>query len=380
MTTAAGIRATVMAGKGVPRPISATFTDALESIEVTEVSGARSGIQLVFLIDRSPRAPADYPVVASTLFAPFSRIVVMVWMSATPNVLFDGFVTHQELTPSDDPKQARFTVTGEDVSVMMDLEEKTKLYPGQNDAVIAMAILARYARYGVVPMVVPPKGMDQPLPTQRVPAQYGTDLEHLREMASRYGYLFHVTPTPVPGTSRAYWGPPPLRGVPQGALSVAIQQESNVTALTFRYDSLAPARSYGVIQDPASNRRKTIDVAKSTLPALSRRPALTKNKPNVRRTLVDAEGLSYNRARAQAQGDVDDSTTTVVLGEGELDALQYGRLLRAKSLVGVRGAGRTFDGTYYVSRVTHLLRRGELRQKFTLAREGVGALLPVVRP
>jgi hypothetical protein len=70
----------------------------------------------------------------------------------------------------------------------------------------------------------------------------------------------------------------------------------------------------------------------------------------------------------------------VVTARGELNVLRYGDLLQAHELVGVRGAGYSYDGLYYVQSVTHMISRGTYAQRFTLTREGVGALLPVVRP
>jgi hypothetical protein len=51
--------------------------------------------------------------------------------------------------------------------------------------------------------------------------------------------------------------------------------------------------------------------------------------------------------------------------------LRYGRVLKARKLVGVRGAGPAFDGLYYVRGVTHNLKRGEYKQSFTLSRNGL---------
>jgi hypothetical protein len=48
--------------------------------------------------------------------------------------------------------------------------------------------------------------------------------------------------------------------------------------------------------------------------------------------------------------------------------------------VGVRGVGTTYDGFYFVRRVTHAIKQGEYSQRFSLSRDGTGALLPVVRP
>jgi hypothetical protein len=47
--------------------------------------------------------------------------------------------------------------------------------------------------------------------------------------------------------------------------------------------------------------------------------------------------------------------------------------------VGVRGAGDTYDGTYYVKSVTHALSLGSYKQSFTLQRQGTGAATSRVR-
>ena len=53
---------------------------------------------------------------------------------------------------------------------------------------------------------------------------------------------------------------------------------------------------------------------------------------------------------------------------------------RARRLVGVRGVGFLLDGFYYVQRVTHRIKKGEYKQSFSLVREGLGAIAPVVVP
>jgi hypothetical protein len=67
-----------------------------------------------------------------------------------------------------------------------------------------------------------------------------------------------------------------------------------------------------------------------------------------------------------------------VFGTGRLDVARYGRLLKSRQLVGVRGAGLPFNGLYYVKSVTHDIRRGEYKQSFTLARNGLISTVPTV--
>jgi hypothetical protein len=65
------------------------------------------------------------------------------------------------------------------------------------------------------------------------------------------------------------------------------------------------------------------------------------------------------------------------VASGSLNVLRYGRVLKARKLVGVRGAGIAFDGLYYVRRVTHNLKRGEYTQDFELSRNGLVHPAPV---
>jgi hypothetical protein len=67
-----------------------------------------------------------------------------------------------------------------------------------------------------------------------------------------------------------------------------------------------------------------------------------------------------------------------ISGSGSLDVLRYGRVLRSRQLVGVRGAGIAYDGMYYVNSVSHNIKHGEYKQNFTLSRDGLISLTPKV--
>ena len=93
----------------------------------------------------------------------------------------------------------------------------------------------------------------------------------------------------------------------------------------------------------------------------------------------DTANLSFAEAAFKALTTVS-SSLDALTATGEVDAVRYGRVLRARRLVGVRGVGNSYDGVYYVKQVTHRIKRGEYKQSFTLVREGRGALAPIVVP
>jgi len=376
-----GIHLTVLIGPTVPMPAPPTILEAMESVEVTHQDQGSSGFQLVLKVGRS--GPADlmeFNMLKNPLLKPFNRIILVVTFGAVPRVLMDGIITHQQLSPNNTPGASRMTITGEDVSVMMDLEEKSAEHPAQDETVIANKIILSYAQYGLVPMVIPPAAVDPPVPTDRTPVQQVTDRQHLIDMAARHGYVFYVTPGLVPGQNTAYWGPPIRAGLLQKALSMNMGPDTNVEQLSFSNDALRPAFQSGSVQDRQTNQATPVETFASTRTPLSSQPAWLVNQPNVRSRQFRRSGLNISQAYAQAQGLSDASTDDVVTANGELNALNYGDLLQPRGLVGLRGAGYSYDGAYYVKNVTHNIKPGEYKQRFTLTREGTGALTPVVIP
>jgi hypothetical protein len=375
-----GIHLTLLIGPTVPLPAPPSLTDALDRVEVTHSDEGRSGFQLTFVAGRSGMADlADYPLLSLPLLKTFSRVVMVVTFGAAPKVLIDGVITHQELSPSNQPGATTLTVTGEDVSVMMDLEEKSVEHPAQDETIIANKIVLTYAQFGMIPLVIPPTVIDPPIPVDRTPVQRGTDLQYLTEMAERHAYVFYVTAGPAPLVNTAYWGPPKRVDLPQRALSINLGPETNLVSLSFRNNALAPTLVSGTVQDRQTNQAVPVQTFASTRPPLASLPAWLTNQPNVRRTQLAGAGLTAAQAFARAQSATDASVDTVT-ADGELDAVRYQDLLQARGVVGLRGAGFSYDGLYYVQRVTHVISRGSYRQRFTLSREGLGSTTPAVVP
>ena len=376
-----GVRLTVLAGPTIPLPLPGPITARLRSAQVTESDEERSAFTLTFDAGRSgPLGALDTPLLSGSPVAVGARVVLVVTFGALPTVLMDGIVTALELTPGDAPGSATMTATGEDVSVLLDREERDGEWPALDDYPQALAILAPYAAQGIVPMVIPPADMDPPLPVERVPTQHETDLRHLVTLAGRHGYVAYVIPGPVPGTSQFYWGPPVRIGLPQPALSVDLGPVTNVVSPpSFREDLMSPVTVDGVVQDPTTGAAMPVTAKASLRPPLAALPLWAVHAGDVRKRRLRESGTSTVAAFARAQAQVDLAADAVV-GEGELDGARYGAVLRPRGLVGVRGAGWSHDGIWYVRRVEHDLSPGAYRQKFTVAREGYGSTVPAVLP
>jgi hypothetical protein len=364
---------TLLIGPGVPVPAPREVVDSLTSAQVTVSSGQRTGFQLTFAVSKDSLLtrvllPAGY-------FDPTIRVILIATVRGVPHVLSDGVVTRQELAPSNTPGQSTLTVTGEDLTVLMDVVDFQIPYPAMPDLAIVLAILAKYAFLGIVPLPIPPFYMDVPLPTDKIPTQTGTDLQMLKSMARSAGYVFYLEPGPAPGMNFGYWGPEIRVGVPQPALSVNMDAETNVESLSFSYDGLSKTLPILFVQIPEVKVPLPIpipDVA-PWRPPLAVRPAIPLKVELLNNTapMSPGQAIMYGLAKASQSSDA-------ISGSGNLDVLRYGQPLHARGLVGVRGAGLAYDGLYYVKSVTHTLKRGEYKQSFTLAREGLISLTPRV--
>ena len=189
----------------------------------------------------------------------------------------------------------------------------------------------------------------------------------MQALAQRNGYVFYVTPGPEVRSNGVYWGPPRGEEVRQKALSANMGPHTNVESIDFRFNALAPNK---VIYSAEGNEDKTIDAPSDTRLTLAAKPA------ELRRTTIFSQtgGLKPDEVGPRAQAMVDRSLDEVVIATGELDAIRYGGLLKARGHRGAARGGREYDGDYYVKSVSHSIRSGEVKQRFTLTREGTGAL------
>ena len=367
-----GLQLLLLVGRTVPRPAGYDVMSAFVSAEVSDSTTQANVFTLTFTLGRSP--VLDYPLLRDNVFAPLNRVVIAVQFNALTEVLIDGVVTEQQVASGSRPGEARLVVTGEDLSRMLDRQERSRTFPNQSDADIVRSILgaAEYATLGLRPDVTTTR--IRPNETQRVPSQQGTDLATINALAQRNSYVFYIEPTAVPGQSVAYWGPEKRLGAPQPALTVDMGAETNVeSSINFQLNALGPVEHEVGRQEPASRQRLPTPPMAPSRPPLARTPAAA-----LRRT-IDRRAAPLDSDRAgQVAATTAGRAADALTATGEVDAGRYGRALRARRLVGVRGVGDSFGGLYYVSDVRHTISVGNYRMSFTLSREGIGSTVPFV--
>lgn len=374
-----GIQFTLLIGPVVPLPAPRIVLDALESVTVTMAAGSASGFQMSLQINSQSELNTLFLITAgqsTSLGMPPLRVIMVVTLNGTPQVLFDGVMTNVQVQPGENGAAGSITVTGEDLTKVMDMFDFSGLpYPAMPVPARVALICSKYAAFGIIPLPIPPIFLDVPIPIERIPAHQGTDLQYLQRLASEVGYVFYIEPGPTPGTNIAYFGPEIKVGVPQPALNVNMDAHTNVESLSFSFDPTKGVLPIVFIQNQLT--RVPIPIPIPNLnplqPPLGMLPSPLANLKIMKETAKLNPIQAIGRGVAEAAKSQDS-----VSGSGSLNVLRYGRLLKARQLVGVRGVGVAYDGLYFVQSVTSTLKRGEFKQSFNLSRNGVISMTPRV--
>ncbi len=370
-----GVHLTLLVGPAVPVPVPRVVMDALTRVKVTLKAREISGFELTFTLNnRSPLHTIF--LLAGGASIPLLRVIIVVTVNGTPNVVMDGVVTNQQIAPGTDSSHSTLTVTGEDLTRVMDYIDFSGIpYPAMPIAARVALVLAKYAVLGIIPKVIPPILSDVPLPTEKIPRHEGNDKTYVESLARQVGHVFYLEPGPAPGVSFAYWGPEVKVGIPQPALRTNMDALSNVESLSFRFNGDNAVLPVLLIENSLTHFPIPIPIPdvnplNPPLAAIPPIPKTIEKIPTVAKlSAIEAALLGVAR-KARA--------SDAVSATGTLSVPQYGRLLQPRKLVGVCGAGTAFDGLYYVDSVDHEIKRGEYKQQFTLTRNGLVSLLPRV--
>lgn len=373
-----GIYLTLLAGPLVPVPVPHVVLDALESVQITNTSelGAQSSFELAFSLSNDSPLHTIFLLSGGGL-VPFIRVILIATINGIPHVLMDGVVTNQSVTPGGaGSRYSTLTIRGVDLSALMDLIEFDGLpYPAMPIVARVALILAKYAAFGILPLPIPPLFVDVQNPLDGFATHKGTDLKYLNSMAEECGYVFYIDPGPAPGTSIAYFGPQIKIGVPQKALNINMDAQTNCDEMRFAFHAEKAKLPVVFIQNKETKIPLPIPIP--NLNPLQPPLGLIEPIPKVLEFENGTANLGPIRALSIGVA-VASRSQDAVTADGSVDVIRYGGVLHARGLVGVRGAGMAFDGLYYVESVTHHLKRGEYKQDFKLSRNGLVSITPLV--
>lgn len=350
-------------------PLPLPFVDALESIEVECSTDQASILRLRFALSRNWLG--DWDLQTIDLFRPMLPVSVrLAFGSFVPETLVNGYIREIRLLNGDRPGQARLEVVALDATAtLMNHIEQPMPYPNQPDNIVAMQM---FSRYGIIaaPLTVWPTPMTRTVldtqTTVRAP-----DIRYLKRAARLHGYELYLQPEPFSGIDVAHFHPPFTALPTQGVLSADFGAATNLSGFNVSYDALRPTMALGVAVDARTKAPIPAVVPAATEPPMGLEPALLRvlppaiTRPLMRDSANPAEAILQARSLANR-------TSRALKGRGMVDGLKFGRILRVGLPVAIRGAGRQHSGNYYVTKVTHTIKRGSYTQGFEAWRNAVG--------
>jgi hypothetical protein len=370
-----GFYLTLMMGPFQASPVSQPVIDALTDVQVTSSMGSQGGFQLKFTLGKNS---VLQQMLLSGSFDPRTRVIIAVTVNGSTEVLIDGIITKQDLTPGIVAGNSTLTLTGMDLTALMDFIDLTGIpYPVIPFFLVVELILAKYLPLGVVPMALPTVLSLVSNPLDQSPKQFGTDYAYINTLGSEVGAVFYLDPGPMPGQSTAYWGPDitTLFGGTQPAVSINMDANTTVDSMSFSYDGTLSTQYLVTIIEPNTGIPipipvPSVDLLKPSL-AQSRATSLKSQQLN------PLSGEDPVKSALIALGKLLVSSDAIS-ASGELDVLRYGNIFKVRQRAAVRGASPYYDGEYYVKSVTHTIKRGQYKQSFNLTRGGVGSAVSTV--
>ena len=330
------------------------------SVEVIERIGQPTYYRLEYAIDIED---GDFPLLAESRLGPGSELSILVPAPDADHCLVKGPVYGQQIHFEHGGSGSTLTVMGGDSSIKLDREDKVVAWSDVTDSDAASSILSAAGFTADVESTTASHAEAKHTLIQRE-----TDLAFLRRLARRNGSLFWIACDPA-GVETAHFKRPALDG--EAALDLIINLSdppANVTSLEISWD----------VERPTSSEALEVDLnTKEDISGATPKSPLT---PLGGAALVD---IATEPRIAHVRAPVDDSGDLTARSEGTLIEASFfvratgattlsalGSVLRAHTLVNLRGVGSRHSGLWFCSAVRHTIDATEHRMDFDLIRNG----------
>lgn len=339
------------------------LTDQAGAVEIVEKMDEATAYTIRFLVDICDN---DVARALETNTDPGSVLSVLVDVNGTLHCLVKGPVNQQNAGLQHGGPGSFIDVRGVDTASQMDVEPASQAWSNVTDSDIATTIISRNGMQADVQSTPGSAHLED----NHSHVQRETDLSALRRLARRNGYHFWIT-YDTTGNATGHFRPRSLDG--EASATLIINEESyNIERLGITVDTARPTQTEGqqidlrtgeTIDGQATSADETA-LGAAALPAVA--GSDTPRSINLAPT-ADDSGTMQARSRAvlaEAQWFIQATTRT------SLDRLC--RLVRAHTLVEVRGAGSRHSGKYYVTEVKHTITAAAHTMDLHLARNAWG--------
>jgi phage protein D len=292
-------------------------------------------------------------------------LAVIAPLKGKNNYLVKGPVTGQKVYFRHGVGGSYVEVEGSDSSIKMARQTQAVVFTDQTDSDAVSQILGS-AQYGFTPDVDSTQAGH--FEVKHTLVQRASDLEFVRRLARRNGFMFWVD-CDATGTETAHFKRPNLSG--KSGLNLDINLDTNnLGSLELSWDV---ERSTSVEAAELNLNDKTVldgNVSSSPLTSLGSQ-SLADITGDVRSGHLHAPVDDAGDLKARGEGALIEAAWFVrATGKTSVNAL--GDVLRANTIVKLRGVGSRHSGNYYVAAVRHTIDPSAHHMEFELVRNGWG--------
>jgi phage protein D len=329
-------------------------------VEVTERVGQPTYYRLEYSLDI---ADGDFPLLKESKLGPGSEISVLVPTANATACLVKGPTYGQQIKFEQGGAGSSLVVLGADSLIKMDREDKAVAW---NDLTDSDAVSAILSQASLVPDVETTQAGH--LELKHTLLQRETDLAFVRRLARRNGNLFWVSSDEF-GVETAHFKRPPLDGEAACDLVINLTDpRSNVTSLEISWDVERPTKADAAGLDLNNKSDISGSVESSPLTALGG-TALADIVSDSRVVHVAAPADDSGDLQARGEGAVIDASF-FLRASGSTTLAALGKVVRAHTLVNLRGVGSRHSGLWFCSSVRHSIDDTEHVMDFELIRNG----------
>jgi hypothetical protein len=303
----------------------------------------------------------DLPVLVDARLSPGSELSILAEAGGELLCLVKGPVSGQRIHLCHGGAGSYVEVLGADTSITMDRENKAAVWADLTDSDAVSTIISQY---GLQPDVETTSAGH--FEAKHTLVQRETDLCFIRRLARRNGCLFWIS-SDENGQETAHFKRPPLGDQPAQELVINLDAPS-LDTLDISWDIENPTSAAANQLD--LNSKSTIDggVGASPLAPLGS-TALSDLTSETRSLHLAVPADDAGDLQARSEGALIEAGFFLrASGRLTLDAL--GSVLRAHTVVQLRGAGSRHSGRYFCAEVRHLIDPTSHCMEFGLLRNG----------
>lgn len=313
------------------------------TVEVYERVGAPTTFRLQYPIDIDD---GDLPCLIEERLKPGRTVDVVASSQDARHCLAKGPIRGQRIHLKHGGEGSRVDVLGADSTIVMDREIRSVIWAGVTDAEVVEAIAETYGFEADVAATTAGHAESGHALVQR-----STDLDFVQRLARRNGFLFWLS-CDEKRNETIHFRRPNLTSEPVLDLIINLDNP-NLQTLDIEFDLERPTSTEGKQLDLRTKRVIDGAVGGTPLPLLGAE-GLAAITGDIRTTHVSAPADDVGDLRARNEGALAEADW-FIKASCATSVHSVGTVVRAHSVVRVRGAGSRHSGPYFVAGVRHTI-------------------------